>query len=275
MINLPIPLTDTDERKIYSECADDLSNKTALGYLEEVVESANAYETYVPRDIEHFPKVEINKGDEKEILKVYKDKFAKQDSIGKKYYEAIMKNAHGRCPICGGAKLKNLDHFLPKSIYPLLCVTPANLVPTCRDCNMDKRDYFSTNYYLLPLNPYFDKNDDLWLACCVTYKTDKSYEVKFFNGYDKSLDENLWNKYETHLRVFDLDETFSSKACEEIEDCKGLYKRLLDNCGPYEVKRSLSEHRRSCESIDRNSWRAALYRELENRVDEYCEWLSC
>ncbi|MBP3819782.1 MAG: hypothetical protein J6H31_15955 [Butyrivibrio sp.] len=275
MIYLPIPLTDTDERTIYSECADALSNKTALGYLEEAVKSANVYEIYVPRDIGNFPEVEIKAGDEKEILKVYKDKFAKRGSIGKKYYEAIMRNARGRCPICGGAKLKNLDHFLPQSIYPLLCVTPANLIPTCRDCNMDKRDYYSTNYYSLPLNPYFDRCDDIWLACCVTYKADKSYEVKFFNGYERTLDENLWNKYETHLRVFDLDATFSSKACEEMEDCKCLYKRLLEKCGGDEVKKSLIEQRKSCEDIDRNSWRAALYRELESRVNEYCEWLKC
>ena len=273
MIYLSIPLQDIDERAIYSECADDLRDKTAVGYLEKVVESSNAYEIYVPRDIEHFPKVEINKGDEKEILKVYKDKFAKQNSIGKKYYEAIMKNACGRCPICGGAKLKNLDHFLPKSIYPLLCVTPANLVPTCRDCNMDKKDYFSTNYYSLPLNPYFDRYDDVWLGCCVAYKADKSYDISFLNVYDKILDEKMWNKYETHLRVFDLNATFGSKACEEMEDCKGIYKKLLENCGREEVKESLIEHRRSCEDIDRNSWRAALYRELENQVDEYCEWL--
>ena len=112
------------------------------------------------------------------------------------------------------------------------------------------------------------------MACCVTYKSDKSYEIKFINGYDRTLDENLWNKYETHMRVFDLDATFSPKACEEMEDCKGLYKRLLENCGRDEVKESLTEQRRSCEDIDRNSWRASLYRELENRVDEYCEWLS-
>lgn len=275
MINLPIPLTDTDERTIYSECANDLRNKTALGYLEEVVESANAYEKYVPKDIEHFPEIKIKKGDEKEILKVYEYKFAKQDSIGKKYYEAIMKNAGGRCPICGVSKLKNLDHFLPKSIYPLLCVTPANLVPTCRDCNTEKKVYFSKNYYSLPLNPYFDRYDDEWLSCCVTYKADKSYEVKYFNGYDKTIDENLWNKYETHFRVFDLDATFGSKACDEIENCKGLYKRLLENCGQDNVKELLTENRISSEKIDRNSWRAALYRALENRVDEYCEWLSC
>lgn len=274
MINLQIPLPNIDERKIYSECADGLRNKTALGYLEKVVESSNAYKIYVPRDIEHFPEVEVNRGDEKEILKVYKDKFAKQNSIGKKYYEAIMKNAGGRCPICGGAKLRNLDHFLPKSIFPLLCVTPANLIPTCRDCNMEKREYFSTNYYSMPLNPYFDRYEDIWLGCCVTYKADKSYDIMYLNVFDKSKDEKLWNKYETHLQVFDLNTTFSSKACEEIEDCKGMYKSLLESCGREGVKELLIEYSRSCENTDRNSWRAALYRELEKRVDEYCEWLS-
>lgn len=53
--------------------------------------------------------------------------------------------------------------------------------------------------------------------------------------YERTLDENLWNKYETHLRVFDLDATFSSKACEEMEDCKCPYKRLLENVTSYKI----------------------------------------
>lgn len=47
------------------------------------------------------------------------------------------------CPACDGQKpsmieqrsLADADHYLPKSLYPFLCVHPLNLVPTCLECN--------------------------------------------------------------------------------------------------------------------------------------------
>lgn len=48
------------------------------------------------------------------------------------------------CPSCDGKKpdigrnkhrLSDLDHFLPKSVYPLLALHPRNLVPICIECN--------------------------------------------------------------------------------------------------------------------------------------------
>ena len=47
------------------------------------------------------------------------------------------------CPACDGQKpgkiagrsLADLDHYLPKSLYPFLCLHPLNLVPTCLECN--------------------------------------------------------------------------------------------------------------------------------------------
>ena len=273
MKSLPIPSIKKNVREIYSECADDLTNKTAIGYIEEVVLSADAYKKYVPKDICHLPIYEIHKGDEKEIEKVYDNKFAPKKSVGRKYYDAIMANANGRCPICGG-KLKQLDHFLPKSKFPLLCVTPENLVPLCIDCNFGKGKKFNPDYYSLPFNPYFDKMDEKWLQCKVTFKKDNTFVVEFINGYDKSKDINRWNKYEAHLKVYDLDETFKPKAVERLENCKSFHRGLLKKCGEEGLKESLIEERDSCEKNDVNSWSSALFRELVSKIDSYSTWLS-
>ena len=274
MRNISIPLKDVSEREIYEKCANNLRNKTALAYLEEAVRSASVYETYVPKDVIHFPQYEIKDGDEKEIIKVYTHKFAHQDSIGYEYYNAIMSNANGVCPICGGTKLKNLDHYLPKTKYPLLCVTPVNLVPTCRDCNMDKKDVFEEDYYSIPFHPYFDEMKDVWIECSIDFKADNTFVVTFYNGFDKSKDESLWNKYEVHMRVYDLDTTFSARAQEHINNIRVFYQRLLKKCGKIDVIEDLKEQRISYEQNDKNSWGSALFRELERKQDQFCEWLT-
>ena len=273
MRRLEIPLRNVQERTIYQECAGAFRDGTALGYIEDVVLSADEYERYVPRNIDKLPEHEVKPGDELKILNVYAQKFAAKGSIGKKYYEAIMLNANGRCPICGDGKPKNLDHFLPKSKYPLLCVTPANLVPVCRDCNMDKGKEFYKNYYQIPFNPYFDVMDETWLECEIFLKGDGTFSLQFVNGFDERRNRNIWEKYETHLRVFDLNATFTAKALEEIDNCKSLYQNLLKECGQEMVRRDLVERKNSYEFNDVNSWRSALYRELIRKVNKYCHWL--
>ena len=228
MKNLRIPLKNVDERTIYKDCADAFIDKTALNYIEDAVVASEAYEKYVPRAIAHFPQPEISVEDKEKVIKIYTDKFAKQGSVGRIYYEAIMANANGCCPICGSGKLKNLDHFLPKSLYPILCVTPANLIPVCRDCNFDKRDYFATDYYSIPFNPYFDVMNDEWLECVISFYSDNTFDILFKNGYEKSEDENKWKKYEKHLSVFDLNATFTARACEEIESCRYFHTLVPD-----------------------------------------------
>jgi hypothetical protein len=53
----------------------------------------------------------------------------------------------GRCVYCGEDLFGDFsvvscgDHLLPKSIYPHLSQNPANLVPSCGECNQLKRDY--------------------------------------------------------------------------------------------------------------------------------------
>lgn len=43
-----------------------------------------------------------------------------------------------RCPLCRQGTVYQLDHFMPKSLFPALCVDPLNLVPVCERCNLIK-----------------------------------------------------------------------------------------------------------------------------------------
>jgi len=276
---LGIPPIAGKDKEIYIECASDFTQnkeyaRIALSYVDWVEKYSNEYTTYVPKNIAGFPYISMC-NEEKEIInKVYEQKFAPKDSIGKKYYDVIIGNARGRCPICGGGKLKNLDHFLPKSKYPLLCVTPINLIPTCRDCNMEKGATVSEDYYEIPFHPYLEIMNDEWIECDLSFYTDKTFLIKFKNGFDKSLNPNMWRKYEAHMRINGLDTTFNSRAEEELENVRGVYKKELLACGEMKLELSLIEMKDSAEEIDVNSWKAALYRALIRKSDQFFDWLK-
>lgn len=62
----------------------------------------------------------------------------------KKEYRNNFFDKGDRCPTCGRLLERHsktevcnadLDHFLPKSIYPQFALYPPNLIPICKDCN--------------------------------------------------------------------------------------------------------------------------------------------
>lgn len=278
MIRLKEPPITDSEKKIYMECANSFEKEKtytqiALSYIDKVEEYSKNYKRYVPFNVKNFHHIEMGKEHKEIIEKLYTQKFVPKDSVGNKYYNIIKGNAGGRCPICGDGKVANLDHFLPKSKYPLLCVTPINLVPMCRDCNMGKGAKFSPDYYKQPFNPYLDVMKDEWVSCKVEFYID-SVCITYSNGYCKEKNSNIWEKYQTHMDIHKLDKTFSSRAISELENVKGIYRKQLQQTNKEEVKSSLNEIKECAEKIDKNSWRTALYRALINEIYEFCKWLK-
>lgn len=279
MNTLKVPLSDKSAKEIFEECASCFTRKSeymevALSFVDGVEKCSNEYLEKVPHNISSLTNPSIDIKERKIIEKLYSQKFSHKGSIGRKYYDTIMGNANGRCPICGCGKTKNLDHFLPQSIFPLLCVTPINLIPTCRDCNMDKGDYSSVDYYEIPFHPYLDIMDEKWIECELFFFDDDTFQARYKNGYNKTKNPNKWKKYNIHMKLNDLDATFNCRAEEEIENMRKCYKSQLEECGKYQLISVLQETMESAESADVNSWKSALYRALVREGDNFCKWLE-
>lgn len=54
----------------------------------------------------------------------------------------IIENNNGEvyieCPICGFRETTDLDHYMPRQLFPEFSIHPYNLIPTCHECNNDK-----------------------------------------------------------------------------------------------------------------------------------------
>lgn len=87
----------------------------------------------------------------------------------RKIYDHILNAAEGKCPYCGGlGSPRNLDHHLPVAHFPQFSVLPFNLVPSCRDCNMDgKPAGYATVQSDQIIQPYLDHDrffDEQWIS---------------------------------------------------------------------------------------------------------------
>lgn len=172
-------------------------------------------------DVDVDPVV-INMLKKSELVKIYDRYFVPQQKPARKIYDALLNAAKEKCPFCGGIGTpRNLDHFLPKAHFPQFSVLPRNLVPACRDCNMDgKADAFATNAEDQIIQPYADNDRffiDQWIFA--TYHVGNDGEPGDFEYYISP--PGGWSEVDKlrvrkHFEDFDLAKRYAIKAAEQL-----------------------------------------------------------
>lgn len=157
-----------------------------------------------------------------DLLRLYDNYFAKKTKPGRIIYDNLMAIADEKCPFCGGiGRPKNLDHYLPKTHYPQFSILPINLVPCCRDCNMDgKKDNFATCEEEQILQPYLDHDryfNEQWISA--NYLTGINNEpgvIKYFVLPPQHWEETHKKRVQKHFNDFELGLRFSKEAAPRL-----------------------------------------------------------
>ncbi|QFT53977.1 HNH endonuclease [Microbulbifer sp. THAF38] len=157
-----------------------------------------------------------------DLLNLYKNYLVKGEKPGRDIYNTLMNAANEKCPFCGGiGRPRNLDHYLPKTHFPQFSVLPFNLVPSCRDCNMDgKGQEFATNESEQVLQPYLDEDcyfNEQWIFA--NYKADINDEpgvIEYFVKPPEHWPETQKQRVNKHFTDFNLDLRFSKEASSRL-----------------------------------------------------------
>ena len=266
--------------------------------------SAILYEQTIPHRGFREPDLPVEKQD---LAKVYKEKFSADDGPGRPYYELIRGEATcGTCPICGGkGGITELDHYLPKSEYPTLCVNPNNLIPICDSCNKEKKNKKYSVEEGMPLHLYVDRlpmpedefdDPEPFLYADINADFVATFRVQCPPGWDPDLQRRL----ENHMKAYNLAERYRVCARDEYpsihslwkkrmvnhvkalaekievspEKQKQLYRELMGRIDKTALLHDIIKTRAEDASNDVNSWQSALYRALESRVTELAQWLE-
>tara|TARA_B100000700_G_scaffold1794_1_gene2210 strand:+ start:3814 stop:4683 length:870 start_codon:yes stop_codon:yes gene_type:complete len=157
-----------------------------------------------------------------ELVKIYEQYFRASDKPAREIYDSILNSAQDKCPFCGGiGNPRNLDHFLPKTRYPQFSVLPSNLVPSCRDCNMDgKGESFATSAEKQIIHPYLDNDrffTDQWIVAVYVVTDDSEpgefkYSVLPPEEWPEVDKQRAWK----HFEEFDLAKRYATKAAEQL-----------------------------------------------------------
>lgn len=157
-----------------------------------------------------------------ELVELYDSYFLKQGKPARKIYDAILSSVRDYCPFCGVlAQPSNLDHFLPKSKFAQLSVLPVNLIPICRDCNLDdKRSSYARQEADQILHPYLDKSiffEERWISA--RYESESLEDVGVFI-YEPKPPEH-WQDIDQqrvvkHFEVFQIAKKYQIRATEHL-----------------------------------------------------------
>ncbi|OYQ63944.1 hypothetical protein B9G53_14140 [Pseudanabaena sp. SR411] len=221
----------------------------------ELAASSNTLHTLIPQnDINGI----VTK---QEMLDVYTNGMV-SNSLGRKIYDKLLAGpVHGRCPLCGQGRVKTLDHHLPKSLYPALAVVPANLIPSCSDCNKAKLDAKPISAEYETIHPYFDDiESDLWLHARVIEESPTG--IQFFVKIPENWNNVKSKRVKHHFKTFKLSSLYTSLAADEISGIRYYLTQLFSKTGYQGVKEHLSEEAISREKVYLNSWQTAMYKAL-------------
>lgn len=197
-----------------------------------------------------------------EMGRLYKNKLARKGSTGREIYNRLLASPpHGRCPLCAQRVVSTLDHYLPSSKFPSLAVVPANLIPSCQDCNKAKSDRAPSSAVDQTLHPYFDNvGQGVWLHATVVEASPVA--VTYSVVAPAGMAPLTFNRVKLHFNVFGLADLYGSHAAQELVDIRFSMRSLLDASSPTEVQQRLIDDYDSRRAIRVNAWQTALYRAI-------------
>ncbi|MER7416487.1 HNH endonuclease [Micromonospora peucetia] len=204
-----------------------------------------------------------------EMIWLYDVRMAKKRSAGRKIYDEIRTSApYNRCPLCGQRRVETLDHYLPKTHFPALAVSPRNLIPACSDCNKMKTNRLSSSEEEQTLHPYYDDvGGSTWLYGRVV-ESEPGF-IEFVAEPSPSVGEVMAKRIRHHFEVFQLSSLYASHAAEELCNVSFWLSQLFTEGGKEALRGHLLEQADGRRLSSPNSWQAATYSALAES-DWFC-----
>lgn len=205
-----------------------------------------------------------------EMVNLYDQKFARLKQPGRTIYDKI-KSApvNDRCPLCAQGVVGSLDHYLPKTDFPVYAITATNLVPACDKCNKIKLKQSATKAEEQTLHPYFDDvENELWLKAQVLETSPASFS--FYVAPPLHWDEVLKARTKHHFDLFKLNKLYISYAADLLTDIRYTLNTLYVETGTQGLNDHLNQQAKSYSKAHVNSWQTSTYQAMADS-DWFCD----
>lgn len=199
-------------------------------------------------------------GDIDELKKLYSGQMVPENKPARYFYDELMSLAPlDRCPYCGIGTVSTLDHYLPKSIFPVFSILPNNLVASCKDCNTGKSTSYASTKNTQTLHPYYDNyTNEQWLYARVLQTSPVS--IQFYVNAPASWSQVDRDRVQEHFNSYSLSERFSVEAANTLAYLRDEF--ILHNSNSDDIQYELNKKAKTHEHKYKNSWETAMYQAL-------------
>lgn len=167
-----------------------------------------------------------------ELQKFYTQYFVPEVKPARKIYDALLNSAQDDCPFCGGIGTpRNLDHFLPKTHFPQFSILPANLVPSCLDCNLsEKKQAYASKPEDQIIHPYLDHLhffSEQWVyARFEVGNGDEPGQFEYFVDPPAHWTEIDRQRARKHFDDFKIARRYSKQAAKQLKSVLSQIERM-------------------------------------------------
>lgn len=207
-----------------------------------------------------------------ELLALYTQHMVGSTKPARKIYDELLGAAkNGKCPSCGFGHASTLDHYLPKTKFPLFSILPLNLVPACKDCNTGKNAKLAVTAEQQPIHPYYDNNGfvtEQWLFAEVEETSPIS--IRYYVKPPEAWDDVSKERARTHFNDFKLSKRFSIEAADELSSLISMLIDYSKDASAEDVRINLEREAMNEYKIHKNSWKTAMYQALASN-DWFCQ----
>lgn len=267
--------------EVFATCISTVADPDLKSRLQEIaleiVGASIKYESLAQNvELHKFPAVKnIGRVKAAQLKNVYTTRMVKKNYPGRQIYDEIrLAPEQDLCPLCNAREIKQLDHHLPKSIFPILSVIPLNLIPVCKECNELKKCARPNSQADQTFHPYFDDfESERWLWATVIAPNlgeTKPGAVIFEVRQPQSWNNTKFARLANQFKVLDLAALYTTRAATDLRNLQYRLSNLHAKGGPDAVRKHLIADYESCFDADRNSWQTAMYNALADSF-WYCD----
>ncbi len=201
------------------------------------------------------------------LIKLYTQQMVPQNKPGRAVYDEILVAANDWCPFCGDiGQASSLDHYLPKSHFPIYSIHPANLVPCCSDCNKAKSNAVITKQGDQTLHPYFD--GDFYFNQRWVYASLVSVNIpvlEFFVEPPEDWKPVSKERVKAHFDSYNLKKRYKIQSGNELSALVYQRQSIMKELPPEEFLKHLT-CRSEDPSSNPNHWKRVMYLALSQNT---------
>ena len=268
MIRVETPKTSVNSTDFFSSCVD---KTNPLIKRKRLQDSKNDIETAISDykskanlkrlDEIEAPRSQFSTANVEDLYSLYDSFMTPKSSCGRVHYDMIMNAAAcSICPLCGIGSVENLDHFLPRSIYPQFSIAFENLVPICRDCNTAKLNQAPRSSAEVFFHPYYEScSSHQWLKATI----DDRDSVTFSFSVPPSIPSSPENeRLQNQFNLLRLSRRYAIRAASEFREAKDLLRDMFNAAGRMMLHGHLLNIAKSAESSPFSAWKVAMYQAM-------------